>query len=181
MERIIAVGSKNPVKIEAAREVCKKIFSKRFKIVPVCVPNAPKQPKSDDEMIKGAIYRAKFAMKEINAEIGIGMEGGIVKNTFGVFVKGWVAVADNNTIGLASTVAVQLPDYIWDILSNNNSMELEDIMVRISGIPNIGNSIGAIGFIANNYYDRMRAFRDALFCAFGRIFKKDIYRKKLFF
>lgn len=178
-EWIIAIGSKNPAKIKAAEEVCRKIFSEKFKILSVEVPNTPKQPKSDDEMIKGAIYRAKIAKKKTNADYGIGMEGGIIKNSYGVFVKGWVSVINNDTIGLASTVAVQLPDYIWEPLSKNQSLELEDIMIKISGIPNIGNNIGAIGFIANNHYDRMRAFRDALFCAFGRILKKDIYEKEI--
>lgn len=179
---IIAIGSMNPAKIKAAEEACRKIFSERFKVLPVEVPNTPKQPKSDGEMIKGAIYRAKIAKKKTNADYGIGMEGGIIKNSYGVFVKGWVAVIDNSgTLGLASTVSVQIPDYIWGILSKNQSLELEDIMIKISGIPNIGNSVGAIGFIANNHYDRMRAFRDALLCAFGRIFKRDIYEKEQIF
>jgi len=172
-EVIVGLGSKNPAKIRATREACERLFG-NFKVVPIYVPGAPRQPMSDDEMIEGAILRAKYALTNTDADFGIGMEGGVMRNRFGVFVKGWVAVTDGEVVGLAATVSVQLPDYVWGILKRGE-VELEEVMVKISGIPNIGKSIGAIGFFAMNHYDRVRAFRDATLCAFGRILRRKIF------
>jgi len=176
MESIrIAVGSQNPAKIKAAIEAFRRIFGSEPEIVSVRIENTPVQPMSDEEMIEGAIYRAKMALAKTKAHYGVGMEGGVVKNRYGVFVKGWVAITDGYTIALASTVSVQLPERVWSILTEGKARELEEIMVAISNIQNIGESIGAIGYIADGRYDRIRAFRDALLCAWGRISKREIY------
>jgi len=175
--KIIALGSKNPSKIRAAEMACKLMFDK-YKVVPVEIEKAPIQPLSDEEMIEGAIYRAVNALKKVpEAHYALGLEGGLKKNRYGVFVTGWVAVTDGNIIGLASTVSVQLPDYVWELVSKKKVRELEDIMIKLSGIDKIGDTIGAIGFMALEKYDRARAFRDAILCAFGRIFRKGIFEK----
>ena len=173
----IAVGSKNPAKIQAASDACKILFGDSIEIIPVKVPNTPLQPMSDGEMIEGAIYRAKYAIELESSDYGVGMEGGLIKNKYGVFVKGWVAVTDGRDIGLASTVSVQLPDFIWGMLVKGKARELEEIMIKLTGIKNIGDTIGAIGYIADGKYDRIRAFRDALLCAFGRLLKKRFFER----
>ena len=61
----IAVGSKNSAKLKAARTVVNKIFPRdKIKVIAVEVDSGvSKQPKSDDEAIKGAINRAKKPLK----------------------------------------------------------------------------------------------------------------------
>lgn len=174
----VSIGSLNPAKIRAVELAVKKIFNEEVEIIPIEVKDAPKQPMSDEEMIEGAIHRAEFAYNKTRSDYSVGLEGGLIKNEFGVFVKGWVAIYDGKNIGLASTVSVPLPNYVWDFISKGLFDELEKIMVRLSGIENIATSIGAIGYIANNHYDRIRAFRDAVICAFGRFLRKEIFEAK---
>ena len=157
---------------------CNLLFTD-YEIVPVDIEGTPIQPLSDEEMIRGAIYRAVNALKKVpEANYALGLEGGLKKNKYGVFVTGWVAVTDGEVIGLASTVSVQLPDYVWDLIVKGKARELEEIMIKLTGINNIGDTIGAIGFMALERYDRAKAFRDAILCAFGRIFRKAIFENK---
>jgi len=177
--KIIALGSKNPSKIRAAEMACKLLFGE-FRVIPVEVEGTPIQPLSEEEMIEGAIYRAMSAMKKVpEAHYALGLEGGLKKNRYGTFVTGWVAVTDGKVVGLASTVSVQLPDYMWDLIVKGEVRELEEIMIKATGIERIGDTIGAIGFIALEKYDRARAFRDAILCAFGRIFRREVFEKDL--
>ncbi len=179
MKRIIVtVGSNNPVKISATKNAFKLAFGGTIIVKSLQVPNTPIQPLSDTEMIEGAIYRAKYAFNNTLTDFGVGMEGGLIKNRYGVFVKGWVAVTNGMEIGLASTVSVMLPDYTWDLIETGQIRELEEIMVKLSGIKDIGKTIGAIGFMASNRYNREKAFRDALLCALGRFIRSEIFKRK---
>ncbi len=175
----VAVGSKNPAKIKAAEEAFRMIFGNNVEIIPLSVPNTPIQPMSDKEMIEGAIWRAKYSIMKTQAKYGVGMEGGVIRNKYGVFVKGWVAVTDGEVVGIASTVSVQLPEEIWDLLRKGIVRELEEIMVKLTGIENIGDTIGAIGYMAEGKYDRVKAFRDAILCAFGRIRRREIFEEDI--
>lgn len=172
---LIGVGSTNPVKINATRNAFSKFFS-NIKIIPKKVnPGISPQPMTDEEMVTGAINRAKKVFNEINPNFGVGLEGGVVKYKFGVFVRGWVAVYDGKTLGVASTASIQIPSLIWDRLSSNRKLELEDIMEEISGIDRIGDKIGAFGFLTEGKYDRERAFEDAIICALAPIIKPNLY------
>lgn len=159
---------------------CKIIFDE-YKLIPVLIERAPKQPLDEEEIIRGAIHRAISAVKKIPyADFGLGLEGGLRKNKYGVFVTGWVAVIDKSgAIGLASTVSVQLPDYVWDLIKRGRVDELEDVMTKLSGIRNIGDTIGAIGFMTLEKYTRADAFRDAIICAFGRMFRREFFEEQL--
>lgn len=178
--KVVALGSSNPSKIQAAEMACKVLF-REYKLCPVTIEATSKQPLSEIEIIRGAIYRATSAIKKVpDADYGLGLEGGLRRNDYGVFVTGWVAVVDKfNNLGLASTVAVQLPDYVWELVEKRKVCELEEIMARLSGIPNIGDTIGAIGFMTLERYTRADAFRDAIICAFGRILRREIFEKAL--
>ena len=93
---LIAVGSKNPAKIKAAKIVVKKLFP-GAKVLAVDAPSkVSSQPKSDEEAIKGATNRAKYAKIQTNADYAIGMEGGVHKIGKKWFECGWIAIIDKN-------------------------------------------------------------------------------------
>jgi len=172
---LIGVGSTNPVKINATRSAFSRFFN-NIKIISRKVdPGISPQPMTDEEMVTGAINRAKRVFNEINPNFGVGLEGGVVKYKFGVFVRGWVAVYNGEVLGIASTASIQIPSLIWDRLLRNRGLELEDIMEEISGIEKIGDKIGAFGFLTEGKYDREKAFEDAIICALAPIIKSDLY------
>ncbi|MHA1617128.1 MAG: inosine/xanthosine triphosphatase [Candidatus Njordarchaeales archaeon] len=176
---LIAVGSTNPAKIKAVENAFKKIFGQHIKVQGIKVSSGVSiQPLSDEEMVRGAINRAKRAYEILKPDFSVGLEGGVVKYSFGVFVKGWVAVYDGKKLGLASSISVPLPDYIWDLLVKGKARELEEIMEQISGIKRVGDSIGAIGVLTSRIYDRVKAFEDATVCAMAPFMSPNIFRAR---
>ncbi len=172
----VAVGSCNPAKIRAAERAFKKVFGDNIRIKPVKVdPGISIQPLSDEEMVLGAINRAKKAFEFIQPDYSVGMEGGLVKYSFGVFVKGWVAIFDGTKLSIASTISLPIPEFIWEKIASREIEELEKIMEELSGIKGIGETIGAIGFLTKNHYDRVRAFEDAIICALAKFIFRDLY------
>lgn len=74
----VAIGSKNPAKINAVKNVFKD------EIISVDAESGvSEQPMSDEETIKGAINRAIQAAELGEAEIGIGLEGASSKLPMG--------------------------------------------------------------------------------------------------
>ena len=172
----VVVGSKNKAKIAAVESAFKKVFGDVIVKAVKVDPGISAQPMSDDEMVRGSINRAKKAFSVINADFGVGLEGGLVRYSCAVFVKGWVAVYNGQRLGLASTVAMQVPEYIWDKIVSGEVKELEFIMEKLSGIEKIGESIGAFGFFTKNLYDRARAFEDAIICSLAPFISSKYYK-----
>ncbi|NJF25627.1 inosine/xanthosine triphosphatase [Thermococcus sp. Bubb.Bath] len=73
----VAVGSTNPAKVEAVREVFREIYGE-VEVVPMGVDSGvPDQPVGLEETIKGAINRAKLALEKTGADFGVGVEAGL--------------------------------------------------------------------------------------------------------
>jgi len=106
----VAIGSKNPVKIKATKNVFKKVFG-QVKVLSVEVKSGVSHtPSSFEEILKGAINRAKNALKETRADFGVGLEGGYEKIKFGFFLSGAVAIVDKKgRIGISGGSRVLLP------------------------------------------------------------------------
>ncbi|KKS04790.1 MAG: putative non-canonical purine NTP phosphatase [Candidatus Curtissbacteria bacterium GW2011_GWA2_41_24] len=85
----IAVGSTNPVKIEAAKRAFGKVWpKKKLEIVGIEVPSGvSQQPMTDKEAVKGARNRAKVAIKSARADFGVGLEGGLQKFWYGAWAR----------------------------------------------------------------------------------------------
>jgi len=76
--RLVAVGSTNPVKIAACRRVLETVVA-GVNVEGVAVASqVADQPFGDEETIRGAITRAKPARAALDADLGVGIEGGVV-------------------------------------------------------------------------------------------------------
>src|SRR4051812_21056160 len=93
--RTIAVGSKNPVKIAAARAVVTSVWHDA-EVEGVTVASTVRdQPFGDEETIRGAAARAMAAREAIDARLGIGIEGGVVEEPDGSMrTCAWAVVVD---------------------------------------------------------------------------------------
>ena len=163
---IVALGSKNPIKIEAAKEAFKKVFGD-VEIISVEVDSGVgEQPFTNEMTLIGAINRAKRAFAKIkNADYGVGIEGGVYVASVGAFVNGWVAVTNGERFGYASTISALLPKSITEMFEKGEIRELEEGIEKISKIKNPGDKMGAIGVLTNNLLDRKKAFVDAIIAA----------------
>src|SRR3989442_15529321 len=66
-------------------------------VIPVPgVSVVPAQPTNDTETIRGAFHRAREARRLADADLGIGIEGGVHQDPWGVWMCAWVAAVDRN-------------------------------------------------------------------------------------
>lgn len=164
---LIAVGSRNPAKLRAARIATNKVFP-GARIVGVEVSSGVStQPMSDEESIKGAINRAKSAIREVRgATYGIGMEGGIQKIGTRWFDCGWTAVVDKNgKVGLGSSGRFQVSNKIMKRVLKGE--ELGITFDEVTGTKNTKQKEGAMGIITNGRLSRATAYSHGILFAFG--------------
>lgn len=109
---LVAVGSTNPVKIEAVRLAFKRVWpQRRWSVQGVDVASGvSKQPMSDGVAIRGARNRAKAAMEKRRAFYGVGIEGGMQKIGNHWFDCGWTVVVDRDgQEGIGSSLRLMVP------------------------------------------------------------------------
>ena len=172
----IAVGTTNPNKIEAVCEIINKVWP-NSEIIPIKVSSeVSDQPHTDEETIQGATNRAKNSLKKANADMGIGIEGGLTKISGETFVTNWAVIIDKeNNLGIGCGPKFILPKTIKQKLEEGK--ELGDAMIEFTGEKNINHTNGAIGIFTNNLLTRKDNNQIAIICALAKIINKDLYKK----
>jgi len=172
---IIAVGSKNPTKIEPVENVFSHHF-KKVKVVGVRVKSGVSdQPKSQDEMFEGALNRAKQALKKVrNAKYGVGIEGGVHKYSYGYFENSLVVIVDRfGKIGVGASAGLVLPDKVIKMLDEGKN--LEQSVDELFGTNKIGEGIGMFGLFTKGVVTRSEGVRHGVAFALARFLHKNLY------
>jgi len=174
----VLVGSENPVKIEAAREVFSKYFG-RVKVTGFEVPSKVSAQPIDEEAFEGAKNRA-MELKKLNekknlgADFFVGIEGGITKLYSKWFASGVGCVIDNQgRIGYGVSPYFELPESIVEQLFSGS--ELGKVMEKVSGKDNIRQGEGAIGFLSKAVMDRKTLYIHCLIAALVPFLNKELY------
>jgi inosine/xanthosine triphosphatase len=151
----IAIGTKNPAKIKAGELAGRELSAE---LISIDVPSeVSEQPFSDEETIEGALNRAKNAMRETQADFGLGLEGGVVKTPYGLFICNWGAlVTKENKSFVSGGARIKLPDEIADELYSGR--ELGPVMDEYTKKQDIRKSEGAVGIFSNGRIKRDRMF-----------------------
>lgn len=172
--RLVAVGSTNPVKVAAVRAAFRRAFP-MASVESVSVPSGVRaQPLSDDEMVQGARSRAKAALASIDADLGVGLEGGVHPSAWGYLLSGWVAVVDRHgRVGLGSAGRIVLPPILADAIGRGE--ELGPAMDRLSGGHDTRRGPGAVGILTNELVRRDEAFRVGVAYALARFLHPEWY------
>lgn len=166
MSVIIAVGSHNPVKIEAVRHIAEKIWG-TAEIVGVAVPSGVSpMPLSAAESLAGARNRASQARQQLDADFGVGLEGGVQEAAARLILGGWVVVVDrHDRDGIACTTHIALPEPIAARVRAGE--ELGPVMDEIVGEVNTKQRGGAIGILTQGLATREAMFATAVAAAFA--------------
>lgn len=151
----VAVGSKNPAKISAVKEAFKEY---KYEIISVDAESGvSEQPMSDEETIKGAVNRAIQAADRGEAEIGIGLEGGVQQTPFGLMLCNWGALtAKGMEPIIAGGARIPLPDEIAEKLLMG--AELGPVMDEYAKKQNVRKNEGAVGIFTNGQINRSEMF-----------------------
>jgi len=156
---IIAVGSTNPVKIEATKETLEKILFPPIEVRSVDVSSGvPPQPLSMEEAMQGAKNRAKAALEKIdNAVIGVGIEGGVDIISGILYSFGAICLRTIDGVeGSAYTPFFELPMKIKPRLFAGE--ELGKIMEELTGIKEIKKKEGAVGWYTRGFMTRKELY-----------------------
>ena len=152
-EMKVVVGSKNKTKVGAVEKVWKDVT-----IMSLSVPSGvAAQPFTDEETMQGAINRAKRALKAEEADIGFGLEGGVMKTEYGLFMCNWGALATSaGKVFVAGGARIKLPDEFLAPLEGGK--ELSEVMEAFVKRKDIRSHEGAIGIFTDHYVDRTELF-----------------------
>ncbi|MDK2876836.1 MAG: inosine/xanthosine triphosphatase [Archaeoglobaceae archaeon] len=156
----VAVGSKNPTKIEGTKLAFQHFF-KDVEVVGINVETRFKQP-FNEETITGAIERALKSYSE-DFDFSVGIEAGLiaVNKTLTGYMDFQVAVVYNGkrfTIGFGPGF-----EYPREVVEKAlKGIEVGKTMEKISGIENLGKKFGAVHYLSKGAISRVELSRIAV-------------------
>ena len=163
---IVAVGSLNPAKIEAARLAFGALWPgaidgvRGFDVS----SGVAAQPMTDAEAIRGARNRAARAIGLCQADYSVGIEGGVDQIDGSWFNSGWAVVIDRaGREGLGSTLRMQVPLALMELVLAGR--ELGDACDMVFGRSDAQRTEGFVSLMTGNAIHRTGALCDAVIAA----------------
>lgn len=154
----IAVGSTNPVKVEAVATAFKKYYPDSQVVGFMVVSGVSEQPITEEETRKGARERAKAALlsgKEF--DFGVGLEGGVTEFENVMYECAWACViARDGGEGAGGGLYFELPPEVARRIKEGG--ELGPIMDELTREKNVKQKSGAIGIFTKGQLDRKTAY-----------------------
>lgn len=175
----IIVGSKNPVKVEAVREVLAdyKNFAK-YDIVGIETSSGVSgQPRSLEETIRGAINRSRVVFSDCSYSFGI--ESGLMHVPYtktGMMNFCACVICDGINFHLGFSSMFELPVDVSHMIKND-TIDINKAFYRcgLTTDPKIGSSDGVIGFLTNNRVTRKEYTQQAVHMALIYLENKELY------
>ncbi|MCK5548433.1 MAG: inosine/xanthosine triphosphatase [Thermoplasmata archaeon] len=172
---VVSLGSENRNKLKATRKVFSALFKKsKYKTVKVRT-SVPEQPFERDT-VKGAIERAKKALSMGGGDFGVGIEAGLLWSPLAklYFDVQYCAVIDKLgriTIGHGSGFC-----YPRAIIDNvKKGLDISKAMESATGIKNIGDKMGAIGYLSKGRLNRDGLTEQAVLMALVPRMRRELY------
>ena len=176
----VAVGSLNEVKVEAARRVFSWYYPDAV-VEAVEVESVP-QPIGFEETLRGAVSRGLDALKRMDADLGVGLEAGMIKAPY--MITGYVdqhvcAIVDREErVTLGFSAAFEFPVEVVESILSGKAGEAEEVMDRISGMREIGRGIGAIGYLTKKRMNRIDLCIQAIASALVPRINPELYPRE---
>lgn len=170
----MAVGSTNPVKLNAARNVVVRVWPHATVEAVQASSGVAAQPLSDREAIEGARNRAHGARAALDTEFGIGIEGNVDDSALGMFVTGWAVVVNRqHETGIGAGGRFLLPEHL--AVQVRRGVELGTLMDVIVKQDNTKQRQGAVGIFTGGLIDRTEALELAVAFALTRFIMPTLY------
>ncbi len=174
---LIAVGSTNPVKIRAVKRAFGQIWpQQKITVKGVKVDSGvSNQPKGSAETLKGAKTRAIQALKQLKADFGVGLEGGLEEVLGEWFTRGWCVVINRKKeIGIGASLSIHIPPKMLKLLVQGWELGLVDDF--FTQRKNTKKKEGHFGIMTNSYLTRTKAYTEAVIAALARFINPHFYQ-----
>ena len=170
----VAVGSLNPIKVNAVRSALERA-SIPAEVHAISVPSGvPAMPLGYDEMARGARQRALAACAALGAHWGVGLEGGVEFDTDGAaWLYSVVAIVDGQRESLARGGQILVPPRF--VAQLRAGAELGALMDGLLGTSNIKQNQGAIGYLTGGLITRESALNDVFCRALAPFLHAELY------
>ena len=178
----IVVGSLNPIKIEAVREVMLDYSNlSQFKVTgKETSSGVSKQPLSLDEIVKGANNRAKNSFDDVKHYFSVGIESGLMKVPYsnnGYMDVCVCSIYDGQIIYSGLSRAFPLPSKIAKlVLEKGKDLEEAFYECGITTEKDMGSKQGAIGLLTKGRVTRKEQIKDAIQMAFIEPGNRRLYQ-----
>ena len=172
---ILAVGTKNPAKIDGVRLAFGRYYSD-IDVRPVDSSSMAKaQPRGLEEMTAGATARARFALSKVGGDFGVGVEAGIFTIGNVYFDNQVAAIADTSgKVSLGHSAGYSLPKKDMDKLFKDGR-ELEMWAEEVSGIKEVGDKGGLIKHLTKGRMTRTELTEQCVITALIPWLHRDVY------
>lgn len=169
------VGSQNPVKLEAVRDVvlsCDMFKNAEFKALPVD-SGFPEQPVGLEETIGGARNRAVNAFR--NCDLSVGLESGLIPvplTDSGYMNLTACAIYDGSAYYTGLGPAFELPrDIARLVIIDRLDLNEAVLTAGLSRDPHIGRTQGLIGLLSGGRVSRAEYSKPAVSMALTRLYQ----------
>jgi inosine/xanthosine triphosphatase len=188
--KTVIVASKNPVKVQAAREGFTRMFpAESFTFQTLSAPSeVSDQPFSDVETLQGAYNRARNVRAlSPDADYWIGIEGGVDQfpawtpkreeapgnQNSSLVAFAWVVVLSGEQVGKGRTGLLFLPPQVAELVHQGKELgEADDI---VFGRTNSKQENGAVGLLTGNVIDRAAFYEQAVILALIPFRNPELY------
>lgn len=170
----IAVGSLNPVKIDAVRRIVSRIFGE-VAVEGVKVDSGVSHnPVTDAETIEGAVTRARAARKESGADLGVGLEGGITRIDGLYYTCVWCAVDNGREVFTGGGVHIPVPERVRAMIVEEQA-EMGTVMDALTSIPGTKQKMGFEGIVTKGLINRGDSFENIISFTLAPLISPEIY------
>jgi len=172
----IAIGTKNQAKVQAVEKVC-STYLETYDFLALAVPSyVSDQPIGDEETLLGAKNRALLALKELQAEMSFGLEGGVKELNGQLFVCNWgVLHTKNGQQFIAGGAQIPLPEEVAAAIRKGE--ELGPVMDAYTKQVGIRHKEGAVGVFTNGIVNRGDMFEHIVKLLIGQYFNANQTQK----
>ncbi len=167
----VTVGSTNPVKVAAVREVITRFHPQA--VIASAEPSGhfPEQPWGA-EAAQGALRRALECIG--NGDLGVGIEAGVVEMEDGLYDVQHCAIVDGmGRVTRGQGMGFRYPPAIADRV--RHGMSVGQACAELFEEGDQGSGMGAIGILTNGAMDRQALTEQAVLAAMVPRIRKDIY------
>jgi len=175
-QKLVVVGSKNPVKIKSTDHAFHRIFEDAFLVQGLDVNSGVSdQPLGNEETLTGAMNRAKNAKNAFpEADFWVGIEGGVEEIDGHMNAFAFVVVLDTNgKSGKAKTATFDLPEVIKKLIKGG--MELGTADDQHFNRENSKEGDGAVGILTNGAITRKEYYEQAIILALIPFSNDSVY------